>query len=167
MAAKKVTGVANRVADMLYEKFGEKYANIAGYRKMGLRFDDLLIEETEQVQEALRRLPEMESYERVFRFRRALHADLKQDLLPPEEWTKPEEVRPTALLADPVSVWICSESHLPRGPTTRCCPIARRIPRPDIPYLSPIIAQVKAEMRERDWYNTWSPKDKKPDFFNE
>lgn len=75
--------------------YGQWYRNLAGYRKLGLRsvvirfsmkpslqlerfsdhgnlrYDDLLPEETETVQLALKRLPPKEAYDRVFRLRRA------------------------------------------------------------------------------------------------
>ncbi|KAI9779795.1 MAG: Cytochrome b-c1 complex subunit 7 [Peltula sp. TS41687] len=67
------------------------YANAAGYRKLGLRADDLLPEESETMQKALQRLPPKEAYDRVFRIRRAFQASLAHQLLPKEQWTKPED----------------------------------------------------------------------------
>ncbi|KAJ3091903.1 Cytochrome b-c1 complex subunit 7 [Quaeritorhiza haematococci] len=69
----------------------EWYSNQMGYRKMGLRFDDLIPDESDVVQQAVSRLPPKEFYDRVFRFRRALHLSGKQETLPPEMWTKPEQ----------------------------------------------------------------------------
>lgn len=80
--------------------------------------DDLLPEESETMQLALKRLPPKEAYDRVFRIRRAFQvgvmrsvenpiiygrelqltycitpqASLSHQLLPPEQHTKPEEV---------------------------------------------------------------------------
>ncbi|EDN94702.1 hypothetical protein SS1G_10576 [Sclerotinia sclerotiorum 1980 UF-70] len=48
------------------------YANAAGYRQLGLRADDLIPEESEEVLLALKRLPQKEAYDRVFRLRRAV-----------------------------------------------------------------------------------------------
>ncbi|KAJ2961677.1 hypothetical protein NQ176_g10986 [Zarea fungicola] len=87
------------------------YTNAAGYRKLGLRFDDLLEEESEAVQIAIKRLPAKESYDRIFRIRRATQASYQHKLLPKSEWTKPEE---------------------------------------DGPYLRSILAQVEAELAEKD-----------------
>ncbi|OCK93938.1 14 kDa subunit of cytochrome bd ubiquinol oxidase [Cenococcum geophilum 1.58] len=87
------------------------YANVAGYRQLGLRADDLIPEESETVLLALKRLPPKEAYDRVFRMRRAFQCSLAHQLLPKEEQTKPEE---------------------------------------DIPYLTPIIEEIEAEMKERD-----------------
>ena len=47
------------------------YMNATGHRKLGLRYEDLLPEENEATQLALKRLPPKEAYDRVFRLRRA------------------------------------------------------------------------------------------------
>ncbi|KAK4942106.1 Cytochrome b-c1 complex subunit 7, mitochondrial [Elasticomyces elasticus] len=47
------------------------YAEAAGYRQLGLKADDLIPEENDIVQLALKRLPPKEAYDRVFRLRRA------------------------------------------------------------------------------------------------
>ncbi|KAL1584579.1 hypothetical protein WHR41_07059 [Cladosporium halotolerans] len=86
------------------------YFDAAAYRKLGLRSDDLIPEESEIMQRAMKRLTPKESYDRVFRMRRAFQCSLAHQLLPKEEWTKPEE---------------------------------------DIRYLSPIIAELEAEVTER------------------
>ncbi|KAK0635906.1 cytochrome b-c1 complex subunit 7 [Bombardia bombarda] len=67
------------------------YSNAAGYRQLGLRFDDLISEEDETVLHALKRLPAKENYDRVFRIRRATQLSLTHKLLPKNEWTKAEE----------------------------------------------------------------------------
>ncbi|KAK7750549.1 Cytochrome b-c1 complex subunit 7, mitochondrial [Diatrype stigma] len=67
------------------------YTNAAGYRRLGLRADDLIIEENETVLKALKRLPPQESYDRVYRIRRAFQASTIHQLLPKDQWTKPEE----------------------------------------------------------------------------
>ncbi|KAI4855475.1 hypothetical protein E4T45_03086 [Aureobasidium sp. EXF-8846] len=100
------------------------YTDAAGYRKLGLRADDLIPEESETVLLALKRLPPKEAYDRVFRMRRAFQ------LLPKNEQTKPEDVRP--LQHTPV--------HLPFN----CLHIHQ-----DVPYLSPIIKEIESERRER------------------
>ncbi|KIW67619.1 hypothetical protein PV04_06857 [Phialophora macrospora] len=71
--------------------FANWYANTAGYRSLGLRHDDLIPEENDIVQLALKRLPPKEAYDRVFRLRRAFQCSLSHHLLPPAEHTKPEE----------------------------------------------------------------------------
>ncbi|KAL7271575.1 Cytochrome b-c1 complex subunit 7, mitochondrial [Rhizina undulata] len=69
----------------------DKYADLSGYRKLGLLHDDLIAEENEIVQAALKRLPPKVSYDRVFRLRRAMQCSLSHTLLPKEEQTKPHE----------------------------------------------------------------------------
>ncbi|KAK5514171.1 Cytochrome b-c1 complex subunit 7, mitochondrial [Exophiala xenobiotica] len=76
----------------------------------GLRADDLIPEENDIVQLALKRLPPKEAYDRVFRLRRAFQASLAHQLLPAEDQTSSEE---------------------------------------DQPYLSPIIEEIEAELKER------------------
>jgi hypothetical protein len=44
---------------------------IESHTKQSLRFDDLIPEESENVQRAIKRLPAKEAYDRVFRIRRA------------------------------------------------------------------------------------------------
>ncbi|KAH8596506.1 ubiquinol-cytochrome c reductase complex 14 kDa protein-like protein [Bisporella sp. PMI_857] len=67
------------------------YCNAAGYRALGLRADDLIPEESETVLLALSRLDQKESYDRVFRLRRAFQYSLQHQLLPKDQRTKPEE----------------------------------------------------------------------------
>ncbi|KOS22784.1 Cytochrome b-c1 complex subunit 7 [Escovopsis weberi] len=67
------------------------YAGAAGYRQLGLRYDDLLEEENEAMQIALKRLSPKESYERIYRIRRSVQCSYQQKVLPKEQWTKPEE----------------------------------------------------------------------------
>lgn len=55
------------------------------------RADDLIVEENEDVLKALSRLSPKESYDRIYRIRRATQLSLQQKILPKHEWTKPEE----------------------------------------------------------------------------
>ncbi|KAL8298657.1 hypothetical protein RB597_007327 [Gaeumannomyces tritici] len=73
------------------------YANAAGYRQMGLRADDLISEENETVQLALKRLSPKEQYDRVYRLRRAAQLSLSHILLPKGQWTKADEDVPYIL----------------------------------------------------------------------
>lgn len=68
------------------------YANAAGHRKMGLRYDDLIIEESPRVQKAISRLPEKEAYDRVFRLRQAFQLSVIHRELPKEQWLPTKEV---------------------------------------------------------------------------
>lgn len=58
---------------------------------LGLMRDDTIYEDSD-VKEALRRLPENQYNERVFRIKRALDLSMKQQILPKDMWTKYEEV---------------------------------------------------------------------------
>ncbi|EGV63910.1 Cytochrome b-c1 complex subunit 7 [Yamadazyma tenuis] len=63
----------------------------AGYREMGLKFNDLILEETPIMQKAISRLPPNESYARVYRNITAHQLSLSHELLPPNKAVKPEE----------------------------------------------------------------------------
>ncbi|ETW85540.1 hypothetical protein HETIRDRAFT_141404 [Heterobasidion irregulare TC 32-1] len=67
------------------------YANLSGYRQMGFKYDDLLVEEREDVQRAIQRLTPNEAYDRAFRLKRASQLSILHTALPKEQWTKPEE----------------------------------------------------------------------------
>jgi len=67
------------------------YADLSGYRRMGLRYDDLLIEERDDVQKALGRLSEREAYDRAFRLKQASHASVLHQDLPKDKWLSPSE----------------------------------------------------------------------------
>ncbi|EJT46277.1 hypothetical protein A1Q1_05106 [Trichosporon asahii var. asahii CBS 2479] len=67
------------------------YVNAAGYRKVGLKYDDLIIEERRDVEKAISRLPAIEGYDRAYRFRVAFQQDLMRRPLPKEQWLKPED----------------------------------------------------------------------------
>lgn len=61
------------------------------------RADDLISEDNETVQLALKRLSPKENYDRVYRLRRAAQLSLSHTLLPKSQWTKPEEDVPYIL----------------------------------------------------------------------
>ncbi|KAF8162974.1 cytochrome b-c1 complex subunit 7 [Crassisporium funariophilum] len=67
------------------------YANAAGYRKYGFRYDDLLVEENDTVQRALTRLTPSEKYDRAYRLKRASQASVLHAPLPKEQWTSNSE----------------------------------------------------------------------------
>ncbi|KAF8638494.1 hypothetical protein AX16_010477 [Volvariella volvacea WC 439] len=67
------------------------YANASGYRKYGFKYDDLLVEEREDVQRALGRLTPRENYDRAFRLKRASQASVLHQPLPKEQWMPAEE----------------------------------------------------------------------------
>lgn len=63
---------------------------LSGFNKYGLMRDDLLIED-EDVQEALRRIPDSVRDERNYRILRAVQLEITKSILPKKEWTKLEE----------------------------------------------------------------------------
>ncbi|KAG6840709.1 hypothetical protein C0991_004953 [Blastosporella zonata] len=67
------------------------YANASGYRKYGFKYDDLLVEERDDVQRALTRLTVREKYDRAYRLKRASQASVLHTPLPKEQWTTPAE----------------------------------------------------------------------------
>ncbi|TEA35600.1 hypothetical protein DBR06_SOUSAS21710028, partial [Sousa chinensis] len=66
------------------------YYSAAGFDKLGLMRDDTICE-NDDVEEAIRRLPENLYDDRVFRIKRALDLTMRQQILPKEQWTKYEE----------------------------------------------------------------------------
>ncbi|KAF8803536.1 14 kDa subunit of cytochrome bd ubiquinol oxidase [Phlegmacium glaucopus] len=67
------------------------YANASGYRKYGFKYDDLLVEETPDVQRALGRLTLKEQYDRAYRLKRASQASVLHAPIPKEQWIQPSE----------------------------------------------------------------------------
>lgn len=64
--------------------------NLSGFNKYGLWRDDLL-DETPEVLEALKRLPQKDVDERNYRILRAVQLSIQNDYLPKEQWTKLED----------------------------------------------------------------------------
>lgn len=67
------------------------FCSYAGYREMGLKFNDLILEESPVMQKALSRLPPDLSYSRVYRSVTAHQLALSHDLLPPSKAVKPQD----------------------------------------------------------------------------
>ncbi|BGO89894.1 hypothetical protein NBRC10512_005666 [Rhodotorula toruloides] len=82
---------ASRTLGPMAKKLGQKYAQLAGWRQHGLRYDDILIEESAAVQKALGRLSEREAYDRAYRLRVASMCAIAHQELPKAEQVKPEE----------------------------------------------------------------------------
>ncbi|CAJ0539201.1 hypothetical protein HG530_007516 [Fusarium avenaceum] len=78
----------------LIKPVSQWYINAAGYRQMGLKYDDLLEEENETAQAALKRLSNRESYERIYRIRRAVQCSYQHKLLPKDQWTTSASDKP-------------------------------------------------------------------------
>lgn len=70
------------------------FTSLSGYRSLGLKLDDLLIEETPEMQKAISRLPAEESYARNYRIISAHQLAVSIDVLPKEKELKPEEDTP-------------------------------------------------------------------------
>lgn len=54
--------------------------------------DDILSDENDVVQEAIKRLSDQQMFDRTFRIRRAMQLQLSNSSLPEAEWIKFEEV---------------------------------------------------------------------------
>lgn len=76
----------------IFVPLSKTFVNLSGYRRMGLRFDDLIAEESDIVQTALKRLDEKESYDRVYRMLTACQLSLTCQILPKDKSLKPEDV---------------------------------------------------------------------------
>lgn len=73
------------------------FCSYAGYRQLGLKFDDLIHEENPVVAKALSRLPSEEVYARNFRMLTAIQCAITHHLLPAEKALKPSEDTPYLL----------------------------------------------------------------------
>ncbi|THU87041.1 14 kDa subunit of cytochrome bd ubiquinol oxidase [Dendrothele bispora CBS 962.96] len=80
--------LASKTLSRWVKPFAAWYAEQSGYRKYGLKYDDLLMEERDDVQRALGRLTSAEGYDRAFRLKRASQASILHAPLPKEQWTK-------------------------------------------------------------------------------
>ncbi|KAG8987921.1 Cytochrome b-c1 complex subunit 7 [Tulasnella sp. JGI-2019a] len=69
----------------------DNYAKVVGHRKYGLRYDDLLIEETPSMQKAIGRLTPRESYDRVYRMRVLHQLSVLHTELPKDKWLDPKD----------------------------------------------------------------------------
>ncbi|CAN3376602.1 hypothetical protein DIURU_002649 [Diutina rugosa] len=67
------------------------FSAYSGYREMGLKFDDIIIEETPIMQTALKRLPAEEKYARVYRQITAHQLALSHELLPAAKAVQPNQ----------------------------------------------------------------------------
>ncbi|KAK3832244.1 MAG: cytochrome b-c1 complex subunit 7 [Linnemannia elongata] len=82
-ASKFLSGILQPVANA--------FVNASGYRKLGLRYDDVLREETDIIREAVNRLPENEGYERVYRMKVAFQYSLSHTIATKNATLKPED----------------------------------------------------------------------------
>ncbi|KAJ2901082.1 Cytochrome b-c1 complex subunit 7 [Coemansia aciculifera] len=82
---------ANGLFRAMCRPLANTWVNLAGYRRLGLRYDDLLTEETPVIQEAISRLNREEIDLRNYRHRRAFQLSLSHQELPSSEWTKAKD----------------------------------------------------------------------------
>jgi len=83
--------LSSRTLSRWITPFANWYANASGYRKYGFKYDDLLVEETPNVQRALNRLTLKEQYDRAYRLKRASQASVLHAPIVKEQWTPPSE----------------------------------------------------------------------------
>lgn len=86
------------------------------------RFDDLIEEENDVVQEALRRLPAKEQYARAYRIRIAQQCGVTHTELPRDQWVKPQDVLPIP-------------PHTPKTPVSYSpipCSLRPHVPHPPV-----------------------------------
>lgn len=149
------------------------YANAAGYRQLGLRYassrsgdisplvvglargrlnitrsDDLLPEESDTVQLALKRLPPKEAYDRVFRLRRAVQ--VSDHLL-----CSNLSILTSAVFFSSSTVTQGRTHEAHRSESTPGCQPHHFVQslmrvQQDVEYLSPIIREIEAEKQERE-----------------
>ncbi|KAJ1646619.1 Cytochrome b-c1 complex subunit 7 [Coemansia erecta] len=81
----------NGVFRAICRPLANTWVNLSGYRRLGLRYDDLLREETPIIQEAIARLNRDETDGRVYRHKRAFQLSLSHQELPSSQWTKPQD----------------------------------------------------------------------------
>ena len=119
------------------------------------RYDDCIdVEETPNGQLALKRLSDKESYNRVYRIRRAMQLSLSHKILPKEQWTTGEEV---SCLFPCLFPCPCHFDAPPpaavrgrgRGSAHVLVRAAADDENQDVPYISPILEQIKAEQKEK------------------
>ncbi|KAG6896111.1 hypothetical protein C0992_010252 [Termitomyces sp. T32_za158] len=122
---------SSKTLSRLIKPIANWYARASGYRKYGFKYDDLLVEERDDVQRALTRLTVREKYDRAYRLKRASQASVLHAPLPKEQWTLPTEVR-----------WV----NLFR-------PLLSKLCQQDVRYLKPHVLNVVKEDTERQYWD--------------
>jgi len=82
---------SSRTASSYVKPIANWYANVSGYRRMGLKYDDIVADESPEIQRALERLTPREQYDRQYRMKLASHASLTHKDLPKEQWVDPKD----------------------------------------------------------------------------
>ncbi|OMH84243.1 Cytochrome b-c1 complex subunit 7 [Zancudomyces culisetae] len=83
--------VNNKTFRAVLKPFAPLWVKASGYRRLGLRYDDIVIEESPEAQEAMRRLDDDVMQARIYRMKRAFQLDSTMQELPKDQWTKPSE----------------------------------------------------------------------------
>ncbi|KAF0275327.1 hypothetical protein FOG50_03836 [Hanseniaspora uvarum] len=68
----------------------EGFKYLSGYRELGLKMNDLIHEENDITETALRRLPKDQQYDRIYRIVQAHQLELTHHILPKEKQLKAE-----------------------------------------------------------------------------
>jgi hypothetical protein len=90
--AKAIRSSLPAPATKFLDVMGEKAKENSQWRKLGLLTDDMITEENDIVQEALKRLPDDILHARYARYKVALHTNLLRRKLPEDQWVKSENV---------------------------------------------------------------------------
>lgn len=78
--------------DAIVRRFALAHERWQGFREYGLMRDDIISEEPEIIEAALKRLGEKEQFDRAFRLRRAVQLHVRGEKLPKEEQIPAHEV---------------------------------------------------------------------------
>ncbi|KAI2159140.1 Cytochrome b-c1 complex subunit 7 [Ophidiomyces ophidiicola] len=189
-----LAAIVNRTFEVPWVKrmmmpFAQWYTGAAGYRQMGLsgillalhasrltdcvravldRYDDLIPEENDVVQTALKRLPPKEAYDRIYRLRRAFQVRCIHEI-PEIRCVRGRQqgyqdiiglmgvIYPTALFATANTA--CERANQSKGGEQTRFPkqvwscgrlLTLYLTMQDIRYLQPLIDEVERERKERD-----------------
>lgn len=83
--------------DAMVRRFVMAHERWQGFREYGLMRDDIISEEPEIIEAALKRLSDKEQFDRAFRLRRAIQLHVRGEKLPKEEQLQAHEVHSHSL----------------------------------------------------------------------
>ncbi|KAF9585341.1 Cytochrome b-c1 complex subunit 7 [Lunasporangiospora selenospora] len=96
---------ASKFWNGLLQPVANAFVEASGYRKLGMRYDDVLREETDIIREAINRLPPNETYERLYRMKVACQYSLSHTIATKETALKPEDdIRYLTPIIDQVAI---------------------------------------------------------------
>eukprot|EP00092_Neocalanus_flemingeri_P032287 GFUD01035104.1.p1 GENE.GFUD01035104.1~~GFUD01035104.1.p1 ORF type:complete len:131 (+),score=35.07 GFUD01035104.1:57-449(+) len=107
LAARPTANIASRtfVNNVAVKKWA---FNASGFNQYGLYYDDALYE-SEDVKEALKRVPQTVLDERAFRIQRAVQCSVMKTVLPKDQWPTYEEDREKGRYLQPYLEEVSSE----------------------------------------------------------